>query len=414
MNIEVTELERWRRRLTVTVPADSVKVRRGQALKRLSGRLNLKGFRKGKVPAGLVARRYGPAVEQEVLEQVIQESYRNAVQQQELHPISEGELGEVDYESGSDLRFAIEFDVQPDIALPRVGGFAVARPHMDITGAQVDEVLEQVRKQNGAWSPREEGMPEAGDLVSVEIQRLDGEGESEAQSYEFTLGQGDAIPDVEDAIRSLEVEKSDEFTVTFPDDFPNEERRGQSERLRIQLAGRRVLELPELDDAFAKSLGEFETLDDLKARIQEDLEKEAEQRAENAVRSELLDFVVDANPFEVPQSMVGRYVDSLLGGAENVTPERRQEAVTALGAEAEHAVKRILVIERIAELHELTASEDEMDARVEAIAEDSGTTPAQVYAQLQKGGRLGALERELTESKVFDFLKSQSEITDAA
>lgn len=414
MEIQLTELDNWRRRLDVTVPADTVKQRRSRALRALSGRLKLKGFRKGKVPAALVARRYGPSVEQEVLQEVIQDSYRSAIQEQELHPISEGELGDVDYEVGTDLSFSIEFDVQPSFELPRLGGFAVARPHVEITDEQVQDVLKQIQKQNGAWKPLEEGKPDTEDLVTVEIQRIDTDEETEAQNYEFILGQGDAIADVEDAIRSLEVGSTDEFTVTFPEDFPNEERRGQSERLKIQLVGRRILELPDLDDAFAKSVGEFETLDELKTRIREDLVREADERSESAVRSELLNFVVDANPFDVPRSMVARYVDSLVGNQAELTPERRTELHEALSAEATRAVKRILVIERVAELQELNATEDELDDRVQEIAERNGTTPAQVYAELQKAGRLQALEREITESKVFDYLKSQSEITEAA
>jgi len=415
IDIELHEMERWYRKLTVTVPANEVKRERADALRTLGGRLKLKGFRKGKVPAKLVERRYGTAVEQEVLERVIREAYRTAVESEGLHPISEGELEGVEHEPGSDLKFTIGFDVQPTIDLDRLGGFSTARPSFEVTDEQIAEVVEQLRSQNGAWKPVDEGRPEDGDLVSVQIQRL-AEGEPvEPQSYELILGQGDAISDVEDAIRTLEVGQTGDFTVTFPEDFPNEERRGQTDELRATLSGRRIQELPEATDEFAKTLGEFETMADLKSKIREDLEREASSRADAQVRTQLLDLVVEANRFEVPKSMTHRYVDALLGGTQNpsVTPEQRQEAYEALAVESERAVKRILVIDRVAEMEGLGASEDEIDERVESIAEKSGTTPAQVYAELQKAGRIEGLEREITESKVFDHLIGQSEITEA-
>lgn len=415
VNTEVQELERWHRELRVTVPAEEVKRERADALRSLGGRLNLKGFRKGKIPAHLVERRYGQSVEQEVLQRVIQEAYRVAVESNSLHPISEGELKGVEHEPGSDLTFTIGFDVQPQIELNRLGGFAAARPSFPITDEQVGEVIDQLRQQNGEWKPREEGRPENGELVSVEIQRMEDGEPGDAQSYELILGQGDAIPDVEDAIRTLEVGQTEDFEVTFPDDFPNEERRGQTDSLRATLTGRRVQELPELTDDFATSIGDFENVDDLKAKVREDLEREADQRADAQVRQQILDFVVDANDFEVPKSMTDRYIDALLGGPQNpnVSAEQRQEAYEALSAESQKAVKRILVIDRIAEMESLVASEEEIDERVEAIAERSGTTPAQVYAELQKAGRIEGLEREITETKVFDYLMSQSEITEA-
>ena len=204
-----------------------------------------------------------------------------------------------------------------------------------------------------------------------------------------------------------------DFVVRFPDDFPTEERQGEEQHLRIKLVGRRVQELPDADDAFAGSLGEFESLADLKSKIREDLEREAREREEGAVRGQLLDFVVDANPFSVPESMIERYMESILGSADGVAPEKLAELKAQLAPEAERSVKRILAIDRIADGQSLRATEAEIDERVESIAERSGQTPAQVYGDLQRSERMEALEREITEANVFDFLKSQSEIKDA-
>jgi len=163
----------------------------------------------------------------------------------------------------------------------------------------------------------------------------------------------------------------------------------------------------------AKQVGDFETLDDLKTRVREDLDKEAGEEVENVVRGRLLDMLLDANPFEVPASMVDRYADGVIGEQPNLDPERLEEIRASIRVEAERAVKRILIIEKVADTQGLAATEDDIDARVEEIAEANASTAAKVYASLQKAGRLEMLERELTERKVFDFLKEQSEITDS-
>ncbi len=226
------------------------------------------------------------------------------------------------------------------------------------------------------------------------------------------LGQRDALPDIESAIKSLEPGASGEFDLSFPDDFPDEERRGEKERVLITLLGRKILELPELDDDLAKQVGEFETLDELMSRVRSDLEKEAGQEAENVVRGRLLDMLLEANPFDVPVSMVDRYADGVIGDQPNLETERMEELRTSIRPEAERAVKRILLIEEVAETQGLAATEDDIDSRVEEIAEATDSTAAKVYANLQKAGRIEMLERELTEKKVFDFLQEQSQITD--
>lgn len=419
MSIDVSRLQvdlekgkRWRRTLSITVPAELVQAERDATARKLSSKVELPGFRSGKVPASVIEKRFGPAIDQELLDRLIGEAYREALAARELRPISEGQVGDVDYEQGSDLTFSISFEVAPQIELARVGGFQVTRPAVEVDDDEVDRVLEQLREQHGTWEPREEGTPEEGDLVSVRIHRLSGEG-SEPSPYEFTLGRSEAIPDVEEAIRTLEVGSEGEFTVTFPDDLPNEEMRGETEELRIHLDSRKTLARPELNDELASLVGDFDTLDALRTRIREDLEKEARGEAEGAVRAALLEQVIDANPFEVPDAMIDQYIRSAVGEEQKLTDEQLAEAREEFRPQAEQAVKRFLVIEELASSRELGATEDEVDERVEEIAERTGTPAGEVYARLQRSGALERLEREITENKVFDFLESESSITEA-
>jgi trigger factor len=417
LQVSVQEQERWRRKLSVTVPAAVVREEEQRTARQLASRANLKGFRKGRVPTRVIEKQFGGALRREALDKLIQEAYRHAIESEKLQPISEGQIEDVQYAPEQDLKFEVAFDIQPVFELARLGGFAVKRPVAEVKDEHIDDVLARIREQNGAWRPVEEGAPVDGDLVSVKILRLDDAQlaeNAEGRDYELVLGRGDAIPEIESAIKSLSIGQGTnerEFDIRFPEDFPDESRRGVEERVRITLVGRKTLELPPLDDSLAKSVGEFETLAALTARIREDMEKEGAQRAESVVRAQLLDLVLEANPFEVPASMVDRYLDSILGDAKDVPAEKLTEARTQLRPEAERAVKRILVIDRVADAQGLTATDDEIDRRVEEIAAANQTTPAKVYASLQKAGRLESIERELTETKVFSYLESQSEIT---
>jgi len=419
-NITITleEGDRWRRTLSVVVPTDAVQAERKIITKRLSKRLKLPGFRKGKIPAGVVEQRYGPVVDQEVLDKVIGQAYQHALRENDLAPISEGQIEKVVFEPKEDLSFTIGFDVQPQIDLGRLSGFKVEKPAPEVVDDKVDQVFDRLREQHASWNPLEDGKPEAGNLVMVTLQKIEDGVPDDERPYQLVVGKGDAIPDVEEAIKSLEIGATGDFVVRFPDDFLNEERRGEEEQLRITLNGVQEQELPELNDEFAAAVGEFQTMAELRAKIHDDLLKEAEDRSEAALRSKLLEEVVSANPFTVPVSMVDRYVDSLWGldggspGSDETPPEQLAEARERFAPEAERAVKQILVIERVADTQDLRATEDEIDERVEEIAEKAGENPSQVYAKLQKAERLEALEREITERKVFDFLKSQSKITE--
>ena len=311
--------------MSVTVPASVVQQEERRAAKRLASRARLKGFRKGRVPTKVIESRFGGTLRKEALDKLVDEAYRTALAAQDLTPISEGEILELSYEPEQELVFSISFDVQPRIAVARPVGFAIGCPAAQLTAAHASKCPARRPEQNGAWKPAEEGQPEDLDLVSVLIKKLDGEAADEGKEYEFLLGQGDALPDIETAIKSLEAGTSGEFDVSFPEDFPDEGRRGDRERVHITLVARKIQELPELDDDLAKQVGDFETLDDLKTRVREDLDKEAAEEVENVLRGRLLDMLLNANPFEVPASMVDRYVSGVIGDQPNLDPTRLEE-----------------------------------------------------------------------------------------
>jgi trigger factor len=409
LRVSVEEGERWRRTLSITVPRELIQAERRATLREFSAKLKLPGFRAGKIPANVVEKRFGRTLDQELLDRVIGDAYRGVLQERELRPISEGEVGKVEYQPESDLTFAVSFDVAPEVDLARLGGFKVPRPTTSVGEEEVDRVLSQVREREGTWTPLDEGMPATGDMVQVRIQRLDEE-DSEPRSYEFRLGSGEAIGDVEGAIQTLEVGASGDFTITFPEGAREAAAEPTSRHLRIFLDGRKQLELPELNDELARSIGDFESLEALRSRIHEDLRKEADREAEESVRDALIDQILAANSFEVPESMVDRFIRAALGNPGDMPPETWERARQELRPGAVRGVKRHVVVSRVAESESLASTPEEVDARIEEIAQRGGTTPADVYSRLQRAGQIERLEREITEEKVFEFLKARSDV----
>jgi trigger factor len=414
LKIAVEKPRTWARRLTITVPADRVQRERQEVARRLSQRLKLPGFRQGKVPAQIIERRFGPAIEQEAIERLVGEAYREALRQENLEPISQGEIENVDYRPGEDLTFDVQFEIRPEIELTRLGGFTVEREKPAVTDEEVDRLVERVRAQHAVWRPVEGEAPVNGDRVVVEITPIAGPTAAEGtqpRQYEIFLGEDQALPPIEEAIRSLAVGEEREFDLQLPDPESEDEGATREERLRIRIVEAKRPELPELDDEFARSVGDFEDLAALRARIREDLEKEAEAEAERSVRHRLLDQILEANPFEVPDTLINRYLDRIIRPREGADPEQIAETRRVARPAAEQALRRMMVIERVAELEGLHATSAEVDARVEELARRYDRPVGEVWAQLQKSGQLAAIEEEITENKVFEYLKSQSTIT---
>lgn len=415
LKIAVDEPRSWARRLTITVPAERVDREKRSVAKHYAGRINLPGFRKGKAPASVIEKKFGPAIEQDALQQVVQNAYREALESQGFQPISEGAVNQMDYQPGSDLTFQVEFEVRPEIQLERIGGFTVDAPKVEVGDDEVDKVIERLREERAAYSPvGETESPKPGDRVTVEITQIHGDHEHAGRPYELVLGRNQAIPDVEAAIQTLRPGGESQFEIEVPNtDEPGADADKQTVRIRVVSAERP--ELPAIDDAFAGAVGGDDVKDvaALRERVRRDLHTEAQNGAERELRRTLIDQVVQANPFDVPDAMVRQYVDSMFQIGEGADPERMKELYAMARPGAETAIRRMLVVERIAETQNLRATQDEVDARVEEIAERNQRPVGEVWTQLQRSGRLHSLEDEITEQKVFDYLKSQSTIRGA-
>jgi trigger factor len=409
ITVEKTAEDSASKSLHVTVPVDRVREAEARALKYYAKRARLPGFRPGKAPETVVRKRFGDAIRQTVLEEVIRESWETAKTSESLKPINDPAIRNLKFEEGSPIEFELHVEVRPELKLDRIGGFKLERRVAPVTESGLAEQLARIQEHKAAWIPVEGAKPAPGQMVRVEVAPIENGVAGAAQPHDLVLGDNQAIPELEEQIMSLVPGQTTEAEVRFPDDHPDEARRGQSRQVRITLHDVKRQELPPLDDALAREVGDFENLDALRAAVRQDLEREAAREADAQLRQQLLGQIIDANRVEAPHSLIHRLIHRY-AEMYKVPEEQLPGFEQQFHQIAENQVKRDLALEAVVEAHGLRATEAELDQRINAMAEARGTPVAQVYASLQKANRLQELERVITEDKVYDFLLQQSTI----
>jgi trigger factor len=411
MNIEITpkKSEGLERLIEIRVPIETVRDAEDKAARRYASSVRLPGFRPGKAPAAVVKKRFKDAIRQEVIESLVQEAFQEVVDREKFKVASQPHVHDLKFEDGQPLSFELHLEVRPEVQLARTQGFRVSRNQATVTDDNVRDQLEQMREQKAAWSPLGE-KPAPGDMVTVQLATADEAGEMpEPKEYRIVLGGGQAIPGVEELIMQIAPGETLEQSVRWPDDFPDEAQRGKTKPVRVTLQDVKRKSLPVLDDAFAGEVGDFESLDALTATVRKDLEDHAKRDADAAVRQQLLDQIASANAFDVPPSWVNQLVDAY-AQAYQVPDDEKDRFRNEFRTVAERQVRRDIIMETIAEREGLKATEADIDDRVSEVASKRGADPGQVYASLQKAGRLKEIEQSITEDKVFKWLLDRNEI----
>jgi trigger factor len=411
MNIEITpkKTDGLERMIEVTVPVETVREAEDQAAKRYATNVRLPGFRPGKAPAAMVKKRFKDAIRQQVLESLVQEAFKEVMDREKLDVASQPHVHDLKFEDGQPLSFELHVEIRPTIELAKTEGFHVTRTQTAVTDETVREQVEQIRDQKASWAPIDDRAA-PGDMVRVELTTADDSGEfPEAREYPLVLGSAQAIPGVEELIMELKAGEKAERAVRWPDDFPDESQRGKTKPVRVTLLDVKRKSLPPLDDAFAREVGDFESLDALMTVVRKDLEEHATREADAGVRKQLLDQIAQANPFDIPASWVNQLIDGYMNQYQ-IPEEERERFRGEFRPIAESQVRRDLIIETIAQRENLKASEADIDQRVADVAAKRGADAGQVYASLQKAGRLQEIEQSITEEKVFDWLTQRNEI----
>ncbi len=411
MNIEITpkKSDGLERLIEVRVPLETVRDAEDKAARRHASNVRLPGFRPGKAPAALVKKRFKDAIRQQVIENLVQEAFQEVMDREKLNVASQPHIHDLKFEDGEPLSFELHIEIRPEITLSRVEGFRVTRGVTAVTDDAVREQVEQIRDKKASWTPVED-KPAPGDMVRVQLATAEeGEEFPEPREYPLVLGSGQAIAGVEELIMELTPGQNAERPVRWPDDFPDETQRGKTKPVRVNLLDVKRKSLPALDDAFAREVGDFESLDGLNATVRKDLEEHTLREADAAVRQQLVDQIAAANPFDIPPSWVNQLMDSYTK-AYQVPDEEREQFRAEFRSVAERQVRRDLIVETIAEREGLKATEANIDERVADVASKRGADPGQVYASLQKAGRLREIEQSITEDNVFRWLMDRNEV----
>lgn len=411
MDIQITtkKSEGVERLLEVSVPVETVREAEESTARRYASSVRLPGFRPGKAPPAVVRKRFKDAIRQQVIESLVQDAFKEVMDREKLKVASQPHVHDLKFEEGQPLTFELHLEVRPEVELARTQGFRVSRPQIQVTDEHVREQIDQLREQRANWTPVSE-KPAEGDMVTVKLATADENGEiPEGREYRLTLGGGQAIPGIEELVMELTPGETVERPVRWPDDFPDEAQRGKTKPVRLTLEDVKRKSLPELDDAFAREVGDFDSLDALKAAVRHDLEEHATRDADASVRQQLVDQISEANPFQVPPSWVDQLVHAYME-AYQVPQDEHDRFHSEFQPVAEKQVRRDLIIDTIAEREGLAASEADIDERVADVAKKRNADAGQVYASLQKAGRLKEIERSITEDKVFNWLLERNEV----
>ena len=411
MNIDITtkKSEGVERLVSVSVPVETVRTAEDQAARKYASRVRLPGFRPGKAPPAMVRKKFGDAIRQEALESLVQEAYKEVVEREKFKLAGQPHVHDVQFAEGKPLTFDLHLEVRPEIKLARTSGFRVTRAMPTISDDQVTEQIENLREQRATWTPVEE-RPMPQDMVTVELATADENGEiPEGKEYRLVLGTGQAIPGIEEVIMEAKPGETVERPVRWPDDFPDEEQRGKTKMVRVTLRDVKRKSLPPLDDALARDVGDFDSLDAMLKAVREDLERHAERTADSDMRQKLIDEILGANPFEVPPTWVNQLVKAYAEAYQVPTDETGRFA-DEFRSMAERQVRRDMVIDALSEQEGLKATEADIDDRIAEVAKKRNQDPGQVYASLQKANRLSEIERSITEDRVFAWLLERNTV----
>jgi len=411
MDIEITQTESAgvQRHIQVSVPAAAVSAAEDKAARRYASQARLPGFRPGKAPAAMVRKRFADAIRQETIEALVQEAYKLVLEREQLQVASQPHIHDLNFTPGEALTFVLHVEVRPEIKLERTSGFTIPRIATEVTDEMVTGQLDALRDQKATWSPVED-RPAPGDRVNVLLATADESGDMPAgKPYPLELGGGQAIEGIEELIMEATPGQTIERPVKWPDDFPDEAQRGQTKMVRVELTDVKRKTMPDLDDSFAGEVGDFDSLDALRAAVRTDMQAHIGREAEADVRQKLIDAVLEANPFEVPPSWVEQMTVAY-AQAYNIPEAELPAFADQFRAMAERQVRRDLVIDTLAEQHALKATEADVDDKVTELATARGADVGGVYAALQKAGRLTEMERSITEEKVFAWLTAQNTV----
>lgn len=406
------------RRLRIQVPALQIDQEVETRLRKAGRTANIKGFRRGKVPSQVIRQRFGAQIREEVLQDVMQRSYSEAVAREKLRPAGNPRIEAQPPAAGEDLAYTAIVEVYPEFQLSGIEQLRIEKPAVDVTEADIDRMIERLRHQNGSWDPA--GRPAAaGDRVTVDFDgHLHGEAleGGRAENMEIVLGEGRMLPDFETHLAGLEAGGSKSFTVRFPDDYHRQNLRGENVTFDVRVGEVAARTLPVVDAAFVTNLGiESGDVAELRRRVAENIEREVAARVRAEMRRQVIDQVLASNPVAVPEVLLNREAASLQTqamrkmGIENVADA---PDVSTYRPVAERRVRLGLIIGALIKEQDLKLDETLVESRLDELSRQFGEPDQVKRLYLQNPELMTQIENSVIEDQAMGWLVERAAVTE--
>lgn len=412
-------LEGCKHELEITIPVVDVEQETEKVVADLQKKVRLPGFRPGKAPANIVKAKFAGEIRQDVLDNLLPRFFREAVERENLQVVGQPSVTDLHFHAGEPVRFKAQFEVAPSIELGEYRGVEVVYNEPQVTDADVEERIAQLREQKAEFVNQDPRPLEDGDFAVTELETIAGaEKPIKQDEVMLHIGDPDTMQAFTDNLRGASPGDVREFDVTYPEDFNREDLAGKTVRFRATVKGIRKKELPELNDEFAQDLGDYQNLEELKEAVRKAIFREREYEAQSAAKQAIVDKLVDAHDFPVPEAYIDRQVEMNLEqqlravASQGVDPRKLkldwQKIREANKDKATRQVKSALLLERIADREAIAVTREEVDAEVQRIARQRREAVAVTRAALEKDGTIRRIVDHIRTEKTLNLLFEQA------
>ena len=409
------------RRVSITIPADSVKSAVREELKRVAKNARVDGFRKGKVPPHIIEQRFGASVRNDVLNDLLPRHFFDLMFQEKVNLAGRPTFAVDSYEEGKDLQFTATFEVYPEVKLQGLENIKVEKPTVEITEADIDKMVNVLRKQQATWAETQDAA-KSEDRVTLDFSgSIDGEEFEGGKASDFVLlmGQGRMIPGFEEGIVGHKAGEQFDINVTFPAEYHSENLKGKAAKFAVTLKKVEVMVLPELTDEFVSKFGpNSKTVADLRVEIKKNMERELKNALVSRVKNQVIDGLIEQNPLDVPAAAIEQEIEVLRNqAAQRFGGNAQQAAQLPRELFEEQAKRRVqvgLLFSEVIASNELKADE----ARVKAMIEDIASAyeqPAEVIEYYNKNKELmNNIRNVVLEEQAVDAVLAKAQVTEKA
>lgn len=418
MQVSVETTSTLGRRVTVGVPAEQVDAVVEKRLRDAQKNVRIDGFRPGKVPMREVRRRFGSAVRGEVVGEVMRDSFFKAVEQEKLQPAGMPQFEPKTLEDGKDFEFIATFEVYPELELAPFGDIAVEKPKTEITEADVDQMIDTLRRQRATWEKVDRAAGE-NDRVNIDYEGFkDGEAfdGGTAKGQNLVIGSGSMIPGFEDGLKGLKAGDETTLKLTFPEDYHAEELKGAAVEFKVRVNAVEEQKLPEVDADFMESFGVKDgDQDKFRAEVRRNMQRELNNAVRNRIKEQVMEGLVNSHQFDIPGALVNGEIQRMrqqmvqqFGGGQQFDSSMLPDDL--FREQAERSVRLGLVVREILDQHELKADKDRVRARIDEIAEqyeDSQEVINYFYGNPQQ---LQQVEGAVLEDMVVDLVLDSANV----